>query len=153
MRRLVLGSMIALAGVTPLGCQVLVASLTVPLDSAAGTARAVGGSLEGILNSSGLGTNTALMEEYKRDLRQYAALYMQSGGDGTVQDFQRGVSRIAESHGIAHWEAEPATPYAIGQGMREANVSEAAMREFCEVLGSDTLAARLALEGWRAGGT
>jgi hypothetical protein len=153
MRGCLLGLMIALGSLSALGCQVVAASLTVPLDSAAGTARAVGGSVSGILNSSGLGTDTALLEDYKRDLRQYAALYMQSGGDGTPQDFQRGITRIAESHGIAHWEAEPATPYAIGQGLREAHVSEAGMRDFCEALGSDTLAARLALEGWRAGGT
>ena len=153
MRGGVLSLLIGLAGLSTLGCQLLVAAVTVPLDSAAGTARAVGGSLEGILNSSGLGSDAALMEEYRRDLRQYAALYMQSGGSGISGDFQRGITRIAESHGIVHWEAEPATPYAIGQGLREAQVSEAGIREFCEALGSDSVAARLALEGWRDGGT
>lgn len=153
MRGVLLGLMIGIASLAGTGCQLLVASLEVPIDSAAGLLRAVGGSLEGILNSSGIGTDSARLEEYRRDLRQYAALYMENGGDGTPQDFQRGVTRIAESHGVAHWEGEPATPYAIGQGFRDARVSEAAMREFCAALGPDTVAAKLALEGWRAAGT
>jgi hypothetical protein len=148
---MLLGSILGLALLPAVGCGVLVASLEVPIDSAAGILRAVGGSLEGILNSSGIGTADARLQEYQRDLRQYAALYMQSGGDGTPDDFQRGITRIAESHGIAHWEAQPGTPYAIGQGFRDAQVSETAMREFCAALGSDG-AAKLALEGWRAGG-
>src|SRR5262245_45877846 len=151
MRRVLLSAFLGLALLPAAGCQVLVASLAVPIDSAAGLLRAVGGSLEGILNSSGIGTSTARIEEYRRDLRQYAALYVQSGGDGTPHGFQRGISRIAESHGIAHWEGQPATAYAIGQGFRDAKVSEAAMREFCAALGADSAAAKLALEGWRAG--
>jgi hypothetical protein len=153
MRRIFLAVAIGLASQVAVGCQLLVASLEVPIDSAAGLLRAVGGSLEGILNSSGIGTDSARLDEYKRDLRQYAALYMQNGGDGTPRDFQRGVTRIAESHGIAHWEGEPSTPYAIGQGFRDARVSEAAMHDFCAALGPDTPAARLALEGWRSGGS
>ncbi len=151
--RTVLRLTIGMAALLALGCQLLVASIEVPIDSAAGLLRSVGGSLEGILNSSGIGTDSARLEEYRRDVRQYAALYMESGGDGTPQDFQRGITRIAESHGIAHWEGEPTTPYAIGQGFRDARVSETAMREFCAALGAETPAARLALEGWRAGGT
>lgn len=153
MRRIFLAVAIGLASQVAVGCQLLVASLEVPIDSAAGLLRAVGGSLEGILNSSGIGTDSASLDEYRRDLRQYAALYMQNGGDGTPQDFQRGVTRIAESHGIAHWEGEPATPYAIGQGFRDARVSEAAMQDFCAALGPGSPAARLALEGWRSGGS
>ena len=143
MRRVVLGVMIGWALLLGAGCQVLVASLEVPVDSAAGTLNSVGGSLEGILNSSGVGTDRAGMQAYQRDLRQYAALYMQSGGDGTPHGFQRGITRIAESHGIAHWEGQPATPYAIGQGFRDAQMSETAMREFCAALGSDTVRAQV----------
>jgi hypothetical protein len=142
---------LGLASLPAVGCGVLLASLKSPVDSSVGILHSVGGSLGGILNSSGLGTDSALMQEYKRDVRQYAALYVQSGGDGTPHDFQRGITRIAESHGIAHWEGQPATPYAIGQGFRDAQVSETAMREFCAALRSDA-AASLALEGWRAGG-
>ena len=153
MRRVLSSVILGLALLPALGCQVLVASLEVPIDSAAGVLESIGGSLEGILSSSGIGTDSARLEEYQRDLRQYAALYMQSGGDGASDGFQRGITRIAESHGIAHWEGQPATPYAIGQGFRDAQVSETAMREFCAALGPDTAAARLALEGWRAGGS
>ena len=153
MRRVLLSVMMGLVWLPAAGCQLLVASLEIPIDSAAGALRSIGGSFEGILNSSGIGTDSARLQEYQRDLRQYAALYMQRGSDGTPHDFQRGISRIAESHGIAHWEGQPTTPYAIGQGFRDAQVSETAMREFCAALGSDTPAARLALEGWRAAGS
>jgi hypothetical protein len=153
MRRTFLVLMIGLVSLTAVGCQVLLASIKSPIDSSVGTVRIVGGSLQGTLRSSGIGGRGAGLQEYKRDLRQYAALYVQQGGDGAPQDFQRGITRIAESHGIAHWEGEPATPYAIGQGFRDAQVSEAAMREFCAALGADTLAAKYALEGWHAGGS
>ena len=87
-----------------------------------------------------------------RDLREYVDLFLKRG-EGTTQDFERGVSRIAESHGINHWEGEPATPYAIGQGLRQADFSESQMRTFCDEYGADETAARLALEGWREAGS
>lgn len=154
MRPILLGVMIGLASLLATGCQVLVASVKSPSDSVSGTARSIGGSLEGILASSGSGgARSAMMEQYRRDLRQYASVYVQGAAGGERDDFRRGITRIAESHGIAHWEGEPATPYAIGQGFRDAQLSEAAMLEFCDALGSDTAAAKLALEGWRAGGS
>lgn len=134
------------------GCQVLSASFTSPSDSISGTGHAIAGIFSAISFSSGsTGDEAATKESYQRDLRQYSAVFVRSGG--TQADFLRGVSHIAENHGIAHWEAEPATPFAIGQGMREANVSEAEMQAFCAEVGSETPAAKLALEGWqRAGG-
>ena len=141
-----------LAALSLLGCQVISASIQSPFDSLSGTGRAIGGSFEGILNSSGSRpSNGAALQGYVRDLRQYSALFMQRGA-GSTEDFQRGITRIAESHGIAHWQAEPATPYAIGQGLREANLSESAMQEFCEQLGAGTPAAKLALQGWQEAG-
>jgi hypothetical protein len=63
------------------------------------------------------------------------------------------VSRVAEGHGITHWEVEPSTPYAIGQGLREAAVPESELRALCDQVGADSPAARLALEGWRDAGS
>lgn len=140
-----------LALLPSVGCQVISASIKSPFDSITGTGRAIGGIFEGISVSSGSGGGKSEKSSYVRDLRQYAAVFMQTEG-GTTQDFERGVSRIAESHGITHWEADPATPYSIGQGLRLANLSEPEMLEFCERFGSDPEAARLALEGWRDAG-
>jgi hypothetical protein len=131
------------------GCQVLVASVTSPSEWVSGTGRSIAGIFEGLSTSSGSGGG-AKQESYRRDLRQYAAAFVQSGG--TQADFLRGVTRIAENHGVAHWEAEPATPYAIGQGMREGHVSERDMRAFCDEVGAETPAAKLAYEGWQSAG-
>jgi hypothetical protein len=128
---------------------VIVASVTSPSEWVSGTGRSIAGVFEGISTSSGSGGG-ARKESYQRDLRQYAAAFVQSGG--TQTDFLRGVTRIAENHGIANWEAEPATPYAIGQGMREGHVSERDMQAFCNEVGSDTTAAKLAYEGWQSAG-
>ncbi len=148
-RALLLGVLISTLPVY--GCQLISASITSPSDSISGTGHAIAGSFKAISFSSGSGGDEAAPKEsYQRDLRQYSAAFVHSGG--TQADFLRGVSRIAENHGIAHWEAEPATPFAIGQGMREANVSEAEMQAFCAEVGSETPAAKLALEGWRSAG-
>ncbi len=145
---------VALIAVLPsFGCKVISAIVTSPSDSITGTARAIGGSFEAIsVSSFGTGSpDGAKKSSYVRDLREYVGVFMK-GGAGTTRDFQRGVSRIAESHGITNWEAEPATPYAIGQGLREASFSESQMRAFCAEVGADTAAAQLALQGWREAG-
>jgi hypothetical protein len=144
----------ALIAVMPLaGCKVISAIVTSPSDSLTGTGHAIGGSFGAISTSSGSGPSDATKKSsYVRDVREYVGVFMKDG-TGTTQDFQRGVSRIAESHGITHWEAEPATPYAIGQGLREANVSEAEMNAFVKQFGRDAATSRLALEGWREAGS
>jgi hypothetical protein len=152
LRRAVLATvLIALMPLT--GCKVISAIVESPSDSLTGTGHAIGGSFNAISVSSGTGgAETTKQSSYIRDLRQYVAVFL-NDGRGTSADFQRGVSRIAESHGITNWEAEAATPYAIGQGMREANVSEAEMRAFVDTFGRDGEAAKLALDGWREAGS
>ena len=122
-------------------------------DGVSNTLSATGNAIAGVLNaiadsSRSRGGASAKNYDYERDLREYTVVFMRSGG--TQADFERGVSRIAENHGITHWEAEAGTPFAIGQGMREANVSEAQMRAFCTQVGADTPAAKLAFEGWQS---
>jgi len=133
------------------GCQLIVASITSPSDWISGTGRSIGAIFEGLSTSSGSGGNQAKNSNYERDLRQYSASFVQSGG--TREDFLRGVTRVAENHGIANWEAEPSTPFAIGQGMRVANVSEQEMRAFCREFGTNEYAAKLAFEGWQSAGS
>jgi hypothetical protein len=142
-----------LAVLPAFGCKVISAIVTSPSDSITGTGRAIGGSFEAISTSSGSGPEpTPSKSGYVRDLREYVDLFLKRG-EGTTQDFERGVSRIAEGHGITHWEAEPATPYAIGQGLRQASYSEAQMRAFVAEYGADAAAAKLALDGWREAGS
>ena len=148
-RALLLGLLVSC--LPTLGCQVISASVTSPSDSISGTGHAIAGVFSAISTSSGSGGGgEAAKESYRRDLRQYTATFARSGG--TSADFLRGVTRIAENHGISHWEAEPATPFAIGQGMREASFSEAEMNAFCSEIGAGTPAAELALRGWQSAG-
>ena len=144
---------VLIATLPAFGCKVISAIVTSPSDSLTGTGYAIGGAFEAISVSSGSGGSVEPKKTgYVRDLRQYVGVFVRDGA-GTTEDFQRGVSRIAESHGITNWEAEAATPYAIGQGLREASYSEAQMRAFCGEVGADTAAAKLALEGWRDAGS
>jgi hypothetical protein len=144
-RTLLLGVIAAAFAIS--GCTVINAASDGASNMLSATGNAVAGVLHAIADSSASGNgSSARNDSYERDLREYTVMFMRNGG--TQADFMRGVSRIAENHGIAHWESEVGTPFAIGQGMREANVSEAEMRAFCNEVGVDTPAAKLALEGW-----
>ncbi len=152
MRRSLFVGALCLVATLPSGCMLLVDALAVPSESASGSFTAIGGSLAGISLSlgsppSGGGSTSDEKQSYSRDLRQYVGLFMAS--KGTRRDFERGVSRIAEAHGIAHWEAEPATAYAIGQGLAQAGVSAQQMSELGESLTSNEATAQQVLDGWR----
>ena len=47
----------------------------------------------------------------------------------TQDEFLRGLGRIAESYGMTHWEAEPATLLAIGEGLSDAGWTNAQMEQ------------------------
>ena len=140
------------AALSTSGCKVISAVIEIPSDSSAGSSRSIAGSFDAISTSSGSGGSpqTPNKTSYRRDLRQYAALFAKT--PGTRDEFLRGVARIAEDHGITHWEAEPLTPHAIGEGLRDANLSEAQMDAFVEAVGRDKPSAQLALEGYRRPG-
>jgi len=138
---------LALAATLPLtGCKALLASVTSPSDSISGSFEAIGGSLKAIsTSSSGAGDASALDETYRRDLRAYAAAFVETGG--TEEDFLRGISRIAEVHGITDWESQPGTLVAIGEGLRDVGLSEAQLQHTLEGVDPET-AARVT-EGWQ----
>ncbi len=145
----------ALIAVLPLfGCKIITAIIELPSDISAGSSKSISGSFDAISTSSGSGPEepTPNQTSYRRDLRQFAAVFALSQG-GTREEFLRGVARIAEDHGVSHWEAEPITPRAIGEGLRDANLSEAEMEAFVNDVGRDKPAAQLALEGWRNPGS
>jgi len=148
---LIAGALCLALGALP-GCKLLVDVIALPFESVAGSFTAIGGSLAGISVSSGSaasesGKDSEQKQSYARDLRQYVTLFMSR--EGTQQEFERGVTRIAEMHGIAHWEAEPVTPYAIGQGLAEAGVQAQNMDLLNARLTSNTTTADLVRKGWR----
>jgi len=122
------------------GCKSISDSITSP-------SRSISASFDSISTSSGSGgSSTPNATSYRHDLREYAAVFVR--GNGTREDFLRGVSRIAEDHGITHWESEPVTPRAIGEGLRDAKLSQAEMEAFVDSVGRDRPEAQLALEGY-----
>jgi hypothetical protein len=130
------------------GCQVLWASITSPSDWVSGTGRSISGSFEGLSRSSGSGggsSNTA----YRRDVRAFAAEFAQTGGSS--DDFLRGIGRVAESHGVTHWEGRTETLLAIGEGLSDAGVSRTEVEALgAEATGADPRVAALVLEGYSA---
>ena len=103
------------------GCQVLWASITSPSDWVSGTGESISGSFAGLSRSSGSGGGGSTNTAYRRDVRAFSAEFAQSGGSS--DDFLRGIGRVAESHGVTHWEGRPDTLLAIGEGLRDAGVS------------------------------
>ena len=143
-----------LATAPTVGCKIISAIIELPSDISAGSSRSIAGSFDAISASSGSGGHqtdpTPNKQSYNRDLREFTAAFARTSG--SREDFLRGVSRIAEDHGISHWEADRLTPLAIGEGLRDAGWSEAQMAEFLDQVGRDKPAAQLALEGYRQAG-
>jgi hypothetical protein len=141
---------IAFAGLFALsGCQVLWASITSPSDWVSGTGTSISGSFRGLSVSSGSEPGRSSNLAYRRDVRAFAAEFSQVGGSS--EDFLRGISRVAESHGVSHWQGRPETLLAIGEGLRDAGVSRAEV----ETLGAgasdaDPRVVALVLEGYAA---
>jgi hypothetical protein len=134
------------------GCQVIWASITSPFDWLAGSSRSIAGSIEPISRSSGSPAGGSATLAYRRDVRAWATEVAQTG---TPQDeFLRGIGRIAESHGLTHWEAEPATLVAIGEGLRDAGWSGEQMEQLrAELTGIQVEKVELVFEGYRQAGS
>jgi hypothetical protein len=143
---------LACLAVVPLaGCQVLWASITSPSDWIAGSSESISGSLRSISRSSGSDTSKSTAA-YRRDVRAWAGAFAEDGG--TQDEFLRGIGRIAETHGLTHWEADPATLVAIGEGLRDAGWSAEQMDRLRGEL-ADVQAERvdLVFEGYRSAGS
>jgi hypothetical protein len=143
---------LACLAVVPLaGCQVLWASITSPSDWIAGSSESISGSVRSISRSSGSDTSKSSLA-YRRDVRAWASAF--AGDGGTQDEFLRGIGRIAETHGFTHWEADPATLVAIGEGLRDAGWSAEQMEQLRGEL-ADVEADRvdLVFEGYRSAGS
>src|SRR5258705_12317863 len=112
---------VALLATAPaLGCKIISAIIELPSDISAGSSRSIAGSFDAISASSGSGggdktSPTPNKQSYARDLREFTATFAKTSG--SREDFLRGVSRIAEDHGISHWESDPLTPRSYGEGL------------------------------------
>ncbi len=132
-----------------LACQVIEASITSPSDWVSGTGDSISGSFRGLSVSSGSGGKDESNTAYRRDLRAFAAQFAKAGGSS--DEFLRGIGRVAESHGVTHWEGDADTLAAIGEGLRDAGVSAADMEALrTRSAQSDPQVVARVLEGYAA---
>jgi hypothetical protein len=148
-------ALLALAGALSLaGCQTLVDLVTSPSDWISGTAESISASLRGLSvysgsDSSGSGSGGGAGTAYREDVRAYAAEF--AGTGGSSDDFLRGIGRVAESHGVSHWEGRADTLLAIGAGLRDAGLSRAEVEALAaRDSGVDPRVAARLLEGYTA---
>jgi hypothetical protein len=121
MHRIAFLAVMCLAASSLGGCQLIVGSARSVSDSAVGSAESIAGAIQAISRSSGSPPAIDASPAYRRDVRTWTAEVVHSGR--SQEEFLRGIGRIAESHGLTHWEAQPATLAAIGEGLRDAGWS------------------------------
>jgi hypothetical protein len=133
------------------GCQVLWASITSPSDWIAGSSESIAGSVRSISRSSGSPAEKTSLA-YRRDVRAWAAEFVREGG--AQDEFLRGIGRIAETHGLTHWQADPATLVAVGEGLRDAGWSGEQMKRLRSDLADvQARSVELVFEGYRSAGS
>ena len=65
---------------------------------------------------------------YRNDISESTYAYVQTGG--ALPAFQRELGRVAERHGVTDWEGDPATWFAMGEGLARAGVNAGALEAF-----------------------
>ena len=126
-------------------------SLTSPSEWLAGSSNAIAGSIQAISRSSGSGGAGAQLA-YRRDVRVWTEEIARSGG--SQDELLRGIGRIAESHGVTHWEAVPDTLSAIGEGLADAGWTSGQMEQLRgQLAGAQPRDVELVLEGYRQAGS
>jgi len=154
----------ALAGIAllalGLGCGSISDSVTSPsrwaADSSTASADSSGASADSSNNSSqsssgsSSGDDEAPAESAYRDDVRVATRSLAASGAPEDQ-LSRELSRVAQQHGISHWEGHAGTWIAMGTGMREAGLTQADVEVVLVRLGGvDTGERELVLEGYGA---
>jgi len=77
------------------------------------------GSVSSIVSSPSNSSKTGA--EYQHDIEDYTHAYVKSTTENYAS-FQKGLTDIADSHGVVDWENDSTTFNAIGKGLKKANV-------------------------------
>ena len=129
------------------GCSFSYSSASIS-DSITGSSTSVSDSL----GSSSSGGSSDSEEAYREDVRDYTAGAARSGSG--MAEFQTGLARVAERHGVTNWEADGATWVGIGEGLGRAGIDPAAVQHWSDALARDEPggppAGRLILQGYEA---
>jgi len=125
------------------GCSSISASVNSVSESSEGVLQSLKGSVGSVSGSSGGGGGQAALN-YQRDVHSFALACV--GRDDEPGEFARGMSRVAELHGVSDWEESPDT-YAALQSLVAADELDAAglarLRAGLAPLGPDKVARAL----------
>ena len=127
-RLLLLGFLVALAPLGPLGCSIS----TSPSDSSESASDSSGSLSDSLGSSSGSSSPSSKEAAYRDDVRDYTAAYVKSGG--RIADFDKKLGELARSRGITNWEESMATYEGIGRGLGKAGVSGVELESYTQNL-------------------
>ncbi|QDU68171.1 hypothetical protein [Engelhardtia mirabilis] len=101
------------------GCASIEGSSESAADSSAGLVEALVSPFESSSTSSGSG-GTAAGVSYQQDVQAFVCSYLSAPSE--PGDFARGLTQVAQAHGVSDWESQPGTFEVI-----EASVSDPAL--------------------------
>lgn len=128
-RFLILAIALILSGAV--GCAISASSTSA--DSSRSSGRSSDSSSASSASSSGSSSGSSADSVYKRDVRDYTAQWLKSGGD--IDEFNREVGKIAKKRGITNWEQDEETYVGIGRGLEAAGVEGARVQSLKMKLG------------------
>ena len=155
--RLALGSALCLVAA---GCQSISDSITSPSRWLADSSQAIADSSGAIADSSNNASQSVsgssspdetpppAESAYRDDVRVTARTFAAS--DAPDDALLRELSRVAERHGVSHWQGRAGTWLALGAGLREAGVTRADAEALSGRLGVDAAERALLLDGYAA---
>ncbi|XDD47202.1 putative lipoprotein [Leptospira sp. WS39.C2] len=87
------------------------------------------------------------MNEYKEDI--IASVALQIRYENQKQELENQLSLIAKKHGVVAWRSNPSTYIAIGQGLKQANLTPSEMKLVTEdVAKQNVTVAKLVSKGY-----
>jgi len=115
---------------------IFAASLTLLL-AGCSISDSVKSSFESSASSSGSSSASSgsRRDSYVNDVSQYTEAYAKSGGQ--FDAFTRGLTSIAQKHGVNDWESDPDTFKGIGAGLKQAAVAPAQFEVWKQNLSKD----------------
>ncbi|WP_232420775.1 putative lipoprotein [Leptospira vanthielii] len=112
-------------------------------DSASALVKSVSNSISSISDEG----KEQAMNQYKEDV--IASVALQIRYENQKQELENQLSLIAKSHGVVAWRSNRATYIAIGQGLKQANLSPSEMKAVTmDVAKQNAVVAKLILNGY-----
>jgi len=144
LRRVVATGALLLAGSVWSGCSLLMSVSKLVTTAGESVSKSLGSA-----SDSFTATDMARLElDYRDDVRVATRQWLETGESSDA--FLRELGRIAQLHGISHWEAEPGSLIAIGAGACQAGASESELSGIVASLGHEHADSQaLAIEGCR----